>query len=201
MGKKSIICPFCGNIGTLGVEYRRGEKKTKSNWDHLVELRKEYPDIPDWQLIRKIPHPGKISIQNIPTKKYERKRNPIFKVYHTFKISGKPKKWSCYLGTNPINKIEKYLQENQDIVPKIDLDSIKKLILDLGGEIKNLDDPHINKLIGEVIFLKKFLYEYRLTVRKGLKDEHSCPHCNEKISISVDYDKFDLKKSNSNKKL
>ena len=160
---------------------------------HLVELRKEYPDIPDWKLIGKIPHPGKMPIRNIPTKKYERKRNPIFKIYHTKKNYGKPK--SHYLGTNPMEKIGKYLKENQDIKSKINLKYIKNLILDMGGEIKISEDPKINKLIAEVIDLKNFLYQYNTSLRNSVKEEHACPHCEQKISIMWNYDGLFLKKS------
>jgi len=195
MGKKSIICPICDKIGTLGVERRVIKKRKKTHWEIKQELQKKFPEMSDFELMPKIRKEADKRIENIPTKKYERKRNPIFKIYHTKKVYGKPKTYPHYLGTNPIEKIEKYLKEHQDISPKIDLDFIKKLILDQGGDIKKSDDAKINKLIAEVIDLKNYLYQYNKGLRYSLKDEHECPHCEDKISIEWNYDGLFLKKS------
>jgi len=126
MGNKSITCPICGHIGTLGVEKRIAKKSKKSNWDIWKKFRRKYPKLSDANLIPKIYAECGRYIENIPTKKYERKRNPIFKIYHSKKVDGTPKTYSHYLGTNPIDKIEKYLKENQDFTSKIDLEYIKK---------------------------------------------------------------------------
>jgi len=194
MGKKSIICPICGQIGTLGVEKRIAKKSKKSNWDIWKKFRRKYPKLSDANLIPKIYAECGRHIENIPTKKYERKRNPIFKIYHSKKVDGTPKTYSHYLGTDPLDKIEKYIKE-YDHTEKINLDIIRKLILDMGGEIKNSDDPKINKLIVEVIDLKNYLYRYNKNLRNGVKDEHSCPYCEEKISIIWNYEGLVLNKS------
>jgi len=195
MGKKSIICPICGQIGTLGVEKRIIKNRKKTRWEHMLELRKKFPKKSDYDLMGKIPKETGKWHTNRVTKKYERKRNSIFKVYHTSKVYGKPKTFPHYLGTNPIDKIEKYLKENQDFASKIDLEYIKKLILDMGGEIKNSEDPKLNELIANVIDLKKYLYHRNEGFRNSLKEEHSCPHCKEKISIKWYYEGLVLTKS------
>jgi len=193
MGNKSIICPICGLIGTLGVEKRIIKNRKKTRWEHMLELRKKFPKKSDYDLMGKIPKETGKWNSNRVTKKYERKRNSIFKIYHTKKNYGKQK--SHYLGTNPIEKIEKYLQENQDSKSKINLEYIKNLILEMGGEIKNSEDPKINKLIAEVIDLKNYLYRYNKGLRNSLKEEHPCPHCEEKISIKWYYEGLVLNKS------
>jgi len=195
MGKKSIICPICGLIGTLGVEWRVITKKRKTIWEIKLETEKKFPKLSGFKLDQKIRKEADRRIENFPTKKYERKRNSIFKVYHTKKIFGEPKTYSHYLGTDPLDKIEKNLEENQELKSKINLVYIKKLILDMGGEIKNSEDPKLNELIANVIDLKKYLYHRNEGFRNSLKEEHTCPHCEEKISIKWYYEGLILKKS------
>ena len=75
MGNKSITCPICGHIGTLGVEKRIIKNRKKTRWEHMLELRKKFPKMSDYDLMGKIPkEPGKWN-RNILTKKYERKRS------------------------------------------------------------------------------------------------------------------------------
>jgi len=194
MGNKSIICPVCSHLGTLGVERRIIKKRKKTIWEIKLEIKKKFPKLDDFHLMQKIRRDADRRIENMPTKKYERKRNFIFKVYHTKKIFGEPKTYSHYLGIDPLDKIEKYIEEYNH-TEKINLGIIRKLILDMGGEIKNSEDPKINKLIAEVIDLKNYLYQYNKGLRNSLKEEHACPHCEEKISIMWNYDGLFLKKS------
>lgn len=199
MGKKSIICPKCGKIGTLVVENRTEKIKKKSNWEKTnweiwQEFKKQFPQLSDFDLRTKIYRKTNRHIENIPTKKYRRKKNPIFKVAHTIKINGKTKQVRHYLGTNPWGKIEYYVDQNQ-LYDKINLDNIRQLILDNNGDIKNADHETTNKLIAEVISLKNYLYNYRNSIREGINNSHLCPHCKNYVDISLDHYEFKLIKT------
>jgi len=59
MGKKSIICPKCGKIGTLVVENRTEKIKKKSNWEKTnweiwQEFKKQFPQLSDFDLRTKV---------------------------------------------------------------------------------------------------------------------------------------------------
>lgn len=198
MGKKSIICPKCGKLGTLVSELRtkkiQKSNRKKTNWELWEEYGQKFHNLSEIDLKRKIYEKTNRLIENIPTKKYQRKRNPIFKVVHTVKKNGESKQIRHYLGINPWAKIMDYVDQHQLDV-KIELENIKKLILDNNGEIIASDNQTTNQLIAEVINLKNFLYSYRISVIDGLKNFHMCPHCNNSVNISVNTHEFKLIKT------